>query len=400
MNVIDRLFGRKAKVLDQIPDFLWGPASKTGIAVNWATALQVTTVLACCRVIAEGLAQVPFEIRRRNPGGFGSTPALDHPAYGLLHRKPNGWMTSFELREMIALHLVLCGNAYLFKSKSFDGRLLELIPLEPGRVSVTRNADFSLTYQVSGEDGSLRTFDQSLIWHIRGPSWNGWMGMESVKLAREAIGLSLALEAAHARLHKNGVQPSGVYTVANVLTEDQHKKLSAWLRKEASGDLGGAPLILDNGANWLSRQMTGVDAQHVETRRLQIEEVCRAMRVMPIMVGAADKTATYASAEQMFIAHAVHTLAPWAERIEQSADVALLGGDPALYTVLDLRGLMRGALKDQAEYYAKALGAGGGPAWMTQDEVRVESDLNPMGGTAATLREPSNVAKTPPPVAA
>lgn len=400
MTLIDRLLGRKAKVLDELPAFLYGPASKTGIAVTWATALQVTAVLACARVIAEGLAQVPFEVRRRNANGIGSTLATNHPAFNLLHRKPNAWMTSFELRETIALHLVLCGNAFIFKSTTFDGRLLELIPIEPGRVSVTRHRDLSMTYLVTGEDGQQATLDQSKIWHIRGPSWNGWMGMESVKLAREAIGLSLALEEAHSRLHKNGVQPSGTYSVSSALSEDQYKKLSNWIKAAAGGENSGAPLILDNGAQWLQRQMTGVDAQHVETRRLQIEEVCRAMRVMPIMVGASDKTATYASAEQMFIAHAVHTLAPWAERIEQSADVALLGGEPDLYTVLDLRGLMRGALKDQAEYYAKALGAGGGPAWMTQDEVRNECDLNPKGGTADTLREPSNVAKTTPPAAA
>lgn len=400
MKLIDRLLGRKASALTELPDFLFSPESKTGIAVNWATALQVTTVLACCRVIAEGLAQVPFEIRRRNDDRRGSVLATGHPLFNLLHRKPNSWMTSFELREMIAMHLVLCGNAYVFISRRFDGSVLELIPVEPSRVQVTRHRDLSMTYRIAGEDGSLSVFDQTMIWHIRGPSWNGWMGMESVKLAREAIGLSLALEASHATLHKNGAQPSGVYSIKSVLNEDQHKKLSAWIRNQTSGSNASAPLILDNGAEWLSRQMTGVDSQHVETRRLQIEEVCRAMRVMPIMVGAADKTATYASSEQMFIAHAVHTLAPWAERIEQSADAALLGDDPSHFTVLDMRGLMRGALKDQAEYFAKALGAGGGPAWMTQDEVRLESDLNPRGGTADTLREPSNVAQSAPPPAA
>ena len=134
--------------------------------------------------------------------------------------------------------------------------------------------------------------------------------------------------------------------------------------------------------------MSGVDAQHIETRKLQVEEMCRAMRVMPIMIGQADKSATYASAEQMFLAHVVHTLMPWYERIEQSADVNLLSDEDrraGFYTKFNPNALMRGAAADRGEYYSKALGAGGTPAWMTQDEVRGLEERAPMGGTAAAL---------------
>jgi phage portal protein BeeE len=147
--------------------------------------------------------------------------------------------------------------------------------------------------------------------------------------------------------------------------------------------------------------MTGVDAEHLSTRKHQIEEICRFMRIFPQMVGhAGDQTPTFASAEQFFIAHVIHSLGPWVERIEESADINLLSEADQLagYVVrLKMRGLMRGAMKDQADYFSKALGAGGSPAWMTQDEVRSEAeDLNPMGGKAATLREPTNVAKPAP----
>ena len=158
----------------------------------------------------------------------------------------------------------------------------------------------------------------------------------------------------------------------------------------AAADRAGKPMILDNGAKFENTQMSGVDAQHLETRRFQVEEICRAMRVMPIMIGQADKTATYASAEQMFLAHVVHTMMPWYERLEQSADVNLLSDEDrrqGLYTKFNPNALMRGAAKDRGEFYAKALGAGGTPAWMTQDEVRGFEELAPKGGKAGELSQ-------------
>jgi HK97 family phage portal protein len=145
--------------------------------------------------------------------------------------------------------------------------------------------------------------------------------------------------------------------------------------------------------------MSGLDAQHLETRKFQIEEVCRFFDVMPIMVGYSDKATTYASAEQMFLAHVVHTLSPWYARIEQSADVNLLTEKErasGLYFKFVPAGLLRGAAKDRSEYFAKALGAGGGPAWMTQDEVRALEELNPFGGEASRLPPRSGTPPTDP----
>ena len=399
----DRLFdGREFKdagVLDRLPDFLLWGSSKSGQAVNYMTALQVTTVLACCRVLCNGVAQVPWRVMLSRPGGRGADPDPKHPLYRLLNRRPNYYQTSFEFRSTLVLHLALTGNAFVFISRGPDGRILELIPLEPGRVAVRRLTDLSFRYDITIDDGGQgrRDLTSREIWHIRGLSWNSWMGLETVKLAREALGLSMALEEAHARLHSNGVSPSGTYSVQNKLTDDQHAKLTKWIKAHASAAERGAPLVLDNGATWLAQQMTGVDAQHVETRRFQVEETCRTMNVQPMMVFAVDKP-TYASVEQLKIAHVDHTLMPIYELIEQSADIWLLEveDDTGHFTQLNPRGLIRGSLKDQAEYFAKALGAGGAPAWMTQDEVRDECDLPPQGGAAARLREPTNVASKAP----
>jgi len=373
------------------------PRAKSGKAVNWKTALEVTTVLACARVLAEGVAQVPFKLFQDSADS--RLPAVDHPHYALVRSNPNEWQTWYEFAEQMMLHLVLCGAAFAYKNV-VRGQIEELILFEPQNVTVRRAGDGTLSYRVMAADGSMKDFSAAEIWHLRGPSWNGWKGLDVVHLAREAIGLALATEEQHALLHANGVSPSGIYSVEGTLKPDQHEDLMNWINKHYVGENRGKPLLLDRNAKWLTQAMNGVDAQHIETRRLQIEELCRAARVMPIMVGHSDKAATYASAEQMFIAHVVYSLTPWYARIEQSANLNLLTREErksGLYFKFIAAGLLRGSMNDRASYFAKALGAGGAPAWMTQDEVRHLEEMNPMGGAAAKLPVITNAPKTPAP---
>jgi HK97 family phage portal protein len=372
-GLVARLSG---KALTTLPVFATHPESKTGLVVSTERALEVSTVMACARAIAEGVSQVPIRFYSR---GDGAMRLATHPLMDLLTKRPNPWQTSFEFRETLLFHLVLTGNAFVWINR-VNGQIRELIPIEPGRVLVDRKTDMSLTYQVTFPDGMSPILTSAEVWHLRGPSWNSWMGLEAVKLARESIGLALATEYAHSRLHKNGVNPSGVYSVEGTLTPQQHTQLTEWIAKHYAGDNAGRPLILDRAARWAQQMMTGVDAQHIETRKLQVEEICRAMRVIPMMVGATDKTATYASAEQMFIAHVVHTITPWATRFEQSAEAALLAPGDDTDIRFDLKGLMRGAAKDRADYYAKALGSGGHQPWMTRNEIREDDGLDPVPG--------------------
>jgi HK97 family phage portal protein len=384
---------KSAETLIDLPEMLgWGDA-RSGVAVNYTTALQVMTVLACCKVLSEGVAQVPLKIFKQRTNGAGADAATSDPLYRLLYRKPNGWQTSFEFRETLMLHLALCGNSFVFKSMNSFGKILELILIEPGKVQVTRQADLSLRYTITSDDGVQKTFDQSMIWHARGLSWNGWMGMETIKLAREAIGLSIALEQAHAELHAHGGQPGGVYSVSGDLTDVQHTQLTKWVKERVSGANRFNPLILDRAATWVTQQMTGVDAQHLETRRFQIEDVCRAFRMMPIMVGYSDKSATYASSEQMFIAHVVHCLSPWIERLEQSIDVNLITDD-SLFAKFNLNGLMRGAAAARATYYTMMWNVGA----MNADDIRDLEDMNPLpDGKGQTYFAPMNAAPLPKP---
>lgn len=373
---------------DLLNDIFRGRESRSGEPVTVKTALEVTTVLACVRVIAEGVSQVPLRLFQKSNGK--RQPAINHPLFDVLHIKPNSWQTSFEYRETTMFHVLLTGNAYSFINRVGSKReIRELIPIEPNRVEVVQLPDLTLNYIITGPDGTRRTFPQDLIWHVKGPSWNSWMGLEAVTLAREAIGLAISTEATQSDLHKNGVQTTGTYSVDGTLQNDQQKQLTKWITENFGN---GGPLILDRGAKWTPTGMSGVDAQHIETRRLQIQEICRAFRVMPIMVGHADNTGTYASAEQLFISHVINTLSPWYTRIEQSINANLLTDDDrknGIFAKFTVQALLRGAAKDRAEVFSKALGSGGSPAWMTQNEIRALEELDSIEG-GDTLSSPTN----------
>lgn len=350
MTWFDRLLGRKYFVLAG-NDAVWGRQTKAAQLVNWQTALQVTTIFAICRAIADGVAQVPHRLRQSLATG-GSKDASDHALFDILSRKPNEWQTAFEFWETITFHLLLVGNAFVFVSRTASGRLLELIPLDPGKVTVTRMPDLALRYKLTGDDGSVRDIPARDMWHLRGPSWNGWMGMEPVKLAREAIGLSLALEECHAMMHANGLQTSGAYSVEGTLKQEDHERLSKWIAKNGLNGAKGAPLILDKAAKWQQIQMTGVDAQHLETRKYQVEELCRPFRMMPVMIGHTDGGMSFASVEQMRQAHVTETLVPMFARIEQSAEVNLLTDaerKQGLFIKFYAQALVRGSFKERQE---------------------------------------------------
>lgn len=393
----ERKSGSSPEEIRSLLESMQGGAAKSGANVTWKTALEVSTAFACARVIAEGLAQVPFKLFRETADG-GREPAKEHSAYRLMTRRPNEWQTSYEFREMIALHLVFCGGAYVWKN-SVRGQIVELLPYQPQQVTVKRDG-WAISYEVTTDKGQRIAIPQRDMWHMRGPSWDGVTGLEAVRLARESLGLALAAEEHSARGFGNGASVGGVLTTDKDLKEDQRRELrESW--EKSYGGLSNAfkTAILWGGLKWIPRAQQNDQAQLVEQRRFQVEEICRAFRVMPIMVGYSDKTATYASAEQMFLAHVVHTLGPWYARIEQSAESALLTEEEieqGYYFKFVANGLMRGAHKDRAAYFAKALGAGGSPAWMTQDEVRGLEELNPMNGAASELPVAVNVPPQPP----
>lgn len=407
MAFLDRvrgLFSTKmtGEQLDAFREIYGGRSSQSGPSVTVKTSLQVTTVLACCRVIADGLAQVPWKLFKPESGG--RIEVADHPLSELLRLAPNAHQTSFEFRETMAFHIALAGNAFAFVNRVGSARrITEMVLIEPGRVEIKRDDDGRIvSYVVSNPRGERKAFLPEMIWHIRGPSWDSQIGLDMLAMTREAIGLSLALETTHAKFHANGAKVPGAVIFKGNLSPEKYEQRRKWLARFAlTGTSTFEPMILDGDADYKQMGMTGVDAEHLATRNHQVEEICRAMRVLPIMVGYADKTATYASAEQMFLAHVVHTLMPWYRRLENSADLFLLSEKDrkdGIYTRFIPNALMRGAAKDRSEFYAKALGGNGIPGYMTPNEVRALEDMNPLA-SGAELYAPPPVTAAPPPKA-
>lgn len=376
-------FLRKSTSLDSLARIAgwvgWGSAA--GGAVNEHNAVDVTAVFCAARVIAEGIAQMPCRVVSEVYDGATGLPRLtverDHWANRLLGVRPNLWQTAFEFREGMIFNAALGKGAIAIKNV-VRGQVRELLPVPAGSWSVEQLADYSLRIRVDYADKTHGYFDLSQVFYLRGPSLDGFQGLPAVRQAREAIGLSLALERQQAKLAGNGGKPSGVLSFAQKLAPETADKLRETWNSRFGPNGDGGIAILDGDAKFQSMTMTSVDAQHLETRRLQVEEIARAFRVQPIMLMQADKAATFASAEQMFRNHVIHTLGPWIERWEQAANRDILGNIDGLRVDLDERNLLRGDFKDQAEYYTKALGAGGQPAWMTVNEIRAEVGLNPV----------------------
>jgi HK97 family phage portal protein len=377
-----------------------GQRSVTGRSVSWEDALKVTTAFRCARVLADGIATVPLKIMKSD--GKTNTPAADNPLYDVFMLRANAWQTGLEYRETVGLHWALAGNHFAFKVKNPRGEVVELWPLKPSYVSVQapKRLGDRPTYLVSRPEGDTRTLTTDEIWHVAAPSWDSYIGLETIKLAREALGLSLATEEHHARLHRNGARPGGLYSVEGTLEQEDYEALKAWIEKSVEGvENAFSTLILDRQAKFTPMSMNGVDSEHLATRRHQIEEVCRAFGVLPIMVGHANEQTTFASSENMFLAHVVHTIRPLHRRIEAAVNDGLLTeGQRARghYARFYESELLRGASKDRGEYFTKALGSGGSKGWLTQNEVRAEEGRDWIKGGDDLPQPPAPTATSTP----
>lgn len=358
--------------------------SKTGVVVTLNRALQVSTVLGGCRVLAEGISQVPFRVLEKTGGR--REVAEKHPVHELLARRPNEFQTPFEFRETAMFHAVLAKGFFALKNRDSRGVVRELLPLMPENVLVKQDAAWGVTYEVTDRKGSVGTFAARDMFVVRGPSWNGYAAMQVLDLAREVLGLHIATEEAQARLHANGARPGGIISVEGGLSPDAKKRIVEAFVDSATGLAKvGKVAVLDQAAKFQTMTMTGVDAQTLEARRFQIEEACRIIRVFPQMLGYSDKTSTYASAESFFIAHVVHSLGPWFKRWEDAAGRDLLTQEEVangMSARFFPAALMRGDAAARSTFYKEAILTG----WMTRNEARELEDMNPLDGLDRPLR--------------
>lgn len=395
MSMLSRLrgaFSRKASELtyDQIASLIDGDASGgatvAGVRVSPRAALEVSTVLACVRTIADGCATPKLHVYRERPGARRAL-ATDVPEYRLLARRPNAWQTSYEWRRQMTVHAALCGAGLSIKVRGADRRVRELIPVEPGRWDVQHVSRYELRYRIWDDFGQVGVFGPDDVFMINGLQWSWTKALSAVALARRSIGLAIASERSQSTLHERGTSVSGIYAVEGTLAPDQYERLRAYLRKMYAGvDKRGEMMLLDRGAKFTPTSMTGVDAQHLETRRMQVEEVCREFGVFPIMVGHSDKTATFASSEAFFAAHVKHTLSPWHEAWTQRIDEMLLDGAGPLWAEFDTRYLLAGSMKDRS-VWARTMAEMG---IYTRNELRDEEGMDPLPGLDEPL-QPLNV---------
>lgn len=265
-----------------------GGASQTGVSVTPDTAMRASAVQACVRVLAETVAQLPLKVYETQPDG-GKAEARNHPIFSLLHDQPNAWQTSFEFRETLQGHLALRGNAYAELIPGARGFVDQLIPLNPDKVNVEQLPNKRLIYTVY-EDRRARKLTQDEVLHIRGLSSDGIMGLSPIKMSKDAIGLALATEAYGARFFSNDARPGGVLQHPGHLGDEAIRNLqNSWMRAHSGVSNSSKPAVLEEGMKWEQIGMTSEDAQFIETRKYQVNEIARIFRIPPHLIGDLEK---------------------------------------------------------------------------------------------------------------
>ena len=354
-----------------------GISSATGRTVTPESALQLSAVYACVRILAETVASLPLRVYRRRPDG-GKEPAPGHPLYHVLHDAGNPEMTAFELRETMMGHLVLRGNSYAeIERNGYTGDPAALWPLRPDRMTVKRPAQ-RLVYEYELPDGTPKVFQASQILHVRGLSSNGIVGMSPIAVAREAIGLGLAAEEFGARFFGNGARPGVVLEHPGELSDAAYERLKGSWNEQHQGLTNAQRLaILEEGMKVSVIGVPPNDAQFLETRKFQVVEIARLFRVPPHMIGDLDR-ATFSNIEQQSIEFVTHTIRPWTERLEQRYDLSLLDeAERAEYFVEHLLdGLLRGDITSRYQSYATGRQWG----WLSVNDIRALENMNPVEG--------------------
>jgi HK97 family phage portal protein len=354
----------------------WGTTDTSGDKVSPSTAIRNPSVLACVRVLSESVASLPLKLYRMTPAG--KDVATDHPLHSVLHDMANTEMTSFELRETLMANVLLWGNAYCEIEMNGRADVLGLWPLPPDRTWPQRHADGSLWYHTRGSGGAVTALPSYRVWHVRGLSTNGVLGLSPITLAREAVGLSNAGETAASRYFTNGARPGGVISHPGKLSPQAAKNLSTtWNEAHQGLSNTSRVAILEEGMKWSDTGMPWKDAQFLETRQFQAEEIARIFRVPQHMIGILTH-ATFSNIEHQAIEFVVHSLRPWLVRLEQSISRDLIGvvERKTLSPSFIVDGLLRGDTASRFAAYAIARQWG----WMSPNDVRTLENLNPIDG--------------------
>ena len=346
------------------------------------SALRLASVYACVRVLSETMASLPLVVYQRRADG-GKDKITDHWLYRLLANRPNRFQNPFEWREMLQGHLALRGNAYNQIITNAKGEVVELMPLHPDRIRLELLPSGEYRYRFTDRFGTESILPRGEVWHLRGLSSDGLLGMSPIELARESLGMALAAQDYGARFFANDAKPTGGWIeFPGSFKDSEAKKVFRESYQQAqSGANRGKVLVLENGMKFHEVGVTNKDAQFLELRKFQITDVARLFRVPPHMIGDLDR-ATFSNIEQQSLEFVMHTMTPWAERWEASIESDLLLEGDDIEVEFDFANLMRGDAASRASYYQSGIQNG----WLTRNEARIAENLNPLEGLDEPLR--------------
>ena len=384
---IKSLFGfgqARDKPVDKAADagysFLFGRTT-SGKPVNERTAMQTTAVYACVRILAEAVASLPLHVYEYQDDG-GKKLVHDHPLYYLLHDEPNPEMTSFVFRETLMSHLLIWGNAYAQIIRDGAGRVLGLYPLLPDKMEVQRDDKGNIYYVYSRnsdenpmfkEYGDIRLKAEDVL-HIPGLGFDGLIGYSPIAMAKNAVGMTLACEEYGASFFANGANPGGVLEHPGVL-KDPSKVRESWNSVYRGVSNAHKIAVLEEGMKYQQIGIPPEEAQFLETRKFQVNEIARLYRIPPHMVGDLDKS-SFSNIEQQSLEFVKYTLDPWVIRWEQSLQRSLLlPGEKGKYFIkLNVDGLLRGDYQSRMNGYA----VGRQNGWFSANDIREMENMNPI----------------------
>jgi HK97 family phage portal protein len=379
-------------------DFWFKPVpGKVGMQnITPDTALQLTAVLACVRILAEGRAMLPFQLmRRREDRGFDEV--ADHWLYRLFAVRPNRFQDPFLFAEMMQAHLALRGNAYAeIVGSTLDD--IELVPMHPDTITIDVLADGSWRYKQSMLDGSIRTLTRAQVFHLRGISLDGIRGISPIAAARESLAVGMAAQSYGARFFDNDAKPGGWIEYPGQFADEEKRDSfrKSWQKAQA-GMNRGKTAVLEFGMKYHELGVTNDEAQFLETRKFQVTEIARLFRVPPHMIADLDR-ATFSNIEQQSIEYVRDSLQPWLRRWAEAIRYTFLDpDDPAdadLVVRFPVRELLRGDLAARAQFYSRGILDG----WLTRNEARLDDDRNPLDNLDEPLRplNMGDVSKTAP----
>ena len=357
--------------------FFFG-GSAAGKRVNERSAMQMTAVYSCVRILAEAVAGLPLHLYRYKEDG-GKEKALDHPLYLLLHDEPNPEMSSFVFRETLMTHLLLWGNAYAQIIRNGRGEVMALYPLMPDRMAVDRNDKGQLYYEytTSADDapiskGSIVRLKPSDVLHIPGLGFDGLVGYSPIAMAKNAIGLAIATEEYGSKFFANGAQPSGVLEHPGTIKDPQRVR-DSWMSQFGGSANSNKIAVLEEGLKYTPISISPEQAQFLETRKFQINEIARIFRVPPHMVGDLEKS-SFSNIEQQSLEFVKYTLEPWLVRWEQSIQRTLFSADEKkrYFVRFNVEGLLRGDYASRMNGYA----VGRQNGWMSANDIRELENLD------------------------